>query len=528
MPVDCLHSSLTTQVLANWRTVRDCLEGEAQIKARGVVYLPKLHEQEPEEYNGYLNRAVFFNATGRTHEAMVGFIFRKPPTIEATPLKDFLEDCDLAGTPFVGYARKVVTDVAAVGRAGSVVDWSEADGRPYVAFYPAEDIINWRYERLGGCMRLTLLVVRECVERPSADPYLPEVVEQFRVYRLVPGAPGNDTTPASPGIVQAEVWQRVKAVHRTDGVKEAVPGNAAADTTLKQVDGRTMTRRSQALPDIPFVFHGAEENSPKVGRAPLADISHINVAHFRNSADLENGRHVCGIPTPYAVGFASDGKYYLGSSHVWVSDNPDAKAGYIEFAGQGLDSLKDGLEEKQGQMASLGARLIEPQKKDAEAYETVQLRAAAETSALAKIGILGSESLTSVLDWAAWWTSPTADHPDSLKEEINIALNKDFSSSAMDPAMLTALVGSWQQNAISRDTLFHNLQRGELYAEGRTMEEELESIETAPPAAPPIAVDPNKIDPETGKPYVPPTPPPGAGGPKKTPAKKAAAKPPAR
>jgi hypothetical protein len=101
---------------------------------------------------------------------------------------------------------------------------------------------------------------------------------------------------------------------------------------------------------------------------------------------------------------------------------------------------------------------------------------------------------------------------------VNVVLNKDFTSSAMDPAMLTALVSALQQSAISKDTFFHNLQRGEMYAEGRTLEEEMESIETSPPIAPPIATDPNKIDPETGKPY-PPAPKPGEPG-TKPPAKK--------
>jgi hypothetical protein len=526
MPVDTLHPSLTPRILRDWRTIRDVLDGESKIKAAGEAYLPRLAEQTDDEYASYLARAVFFGATERTHEAMVGLIFKKPPAIEANPLKDFLEDADLAGTPFIGYARKVVKDQASIGRGVTIVDWSDADQRPYVAFYPGEDVINWRQERIGGTIRLTMLVVRETIEEVGSDEYAPTMMEQFRSFRLVKATPGTEDKPGTDGYVVAEVWKRAKTVNRTNSPETAAGTGTtnASEATMTKMETRTMARNGRPLPDIPAVWHGADENSPVIGKAPLAAIANVNVAHFRNSADLENGRHVAGIPTPYACGFVEPGtKLYLGSSHAWISTDKDAQCGFLEFEGQGLNALKEGLEEKQSQMASLGARLIEPRQKDAEAYETVQLRASAETSALARIGILGSESLTSALCWAAWWVSPGAEHPDSLKEQVNIVLNKDFTSSAMDPAMLRELVSSFQQSAISRDTLFHNLQRGEIIPEGVTLEEELDRIEASPPIAPPVAVDPNKIDPATGLPFPPaPKPAPGGGAAKKTAAKKTA------
>lgn len=525
MPVDSPHASLTAPVLTDWRTVRDVMGGQSVMKSRGSTYIPRLHKQEPEDYQKYLTRATFFNATSRTHEALVGFIFRKPPVIEAKPLEeDFLPDADLGGTPFIGYARRVVSEVAAVGRGGTVVDWSEADQRPYCAFYPAENIINWRTERIGGTTRLTLLVLKESVERASADEFLPEVVDQFRVFRLIKGTPGTAAAPGTPGQVTSEVWQRKKT--ETAATVDA-PGTGTTSTSGLEVviPAAPMSRRGSALPDIPFVWHGAEENSANIGRAPMADIANINASHFMNSADLENGRHVCGIPTPWAAGFGDTAEFYMGSAFVWTAEDAQAKCGFLEFQGTGLDALTKALEEKQGQMAALGARMIEPKQKDAEAYDTVQLRASAETSALAKIGILGSEGLTSVLDWAAWWLEPTTDHPDSLKEKVKITLNSDFASSKMDPTMLTALVAAFQQSAMSRDSLFFNLQRGEIIPQDRTLEEELDLIETAPPVAPPVAVDPNKIDPKTGKPYPPPPKPPGEGpGPAKKKASAAPAK----
>jgi hypothetical protein len=44
----------------------------------------------------------------------------------------------------------------------------------------------------------------------------------------------------------------------------------------------------------------------------------------------------------------------------------------------------------------------------------------------------------------------------------------------------TALVAAWQQGAISRSTLLHNLRAGELLPPARTNEEETQLIEKEP------------------------------------------------
>ncbi len=53
---------------------------------------------------------------------------------------------------------------------------------------------------------------------------------------------------------------------------------------------------------------------------------------------------------------------------------------------------------------------------------------------------------------------------------------------ALGAAELTALVSAWQQGAISRDTLLHNLRTGEILPPARTNEQELALIAAAPPS----------------------------------------------
>jgi len=71
----------------------------------------------------------------------------------------------------------VVSEVITVGRAGTLVDWeSEGEQRAYVVRYSAEQIVNWRVERLGGRNVVTMVVLSETVESPeeSSDQFEPE------------------------------------------------------------------------------------------------------------------------------------------------------------------------------------------------------------------------------------------------------------------------------------------------------------------------------------------------------------------
>jgi hypothetical protein len=276
------------------------------------------------------------------------------------------------------------------------------------------------------------------------------------------------------------------------------------------------------LDEISFVFHNSDEPGPCISKPPLADISSVNVAHYCNSADLENGLHICGVPTPIAIGFGEKAALYLGARNAWASNNPEAKAMFLEFTGQGLSALKQAMDDKAGMMAALGARLVEPRNKDAEALETVQLRAAAETSTLARVGLLTSEGLSEVLQWAAWWDGTKEKRSDYL-EEAYLTLNQDYVSARLTPEELTGLMSAWQQGAISDKTLFFNYMRGEVYEPGTTIEEEQARIESHP-AVPPLAV--YSAENEAALAGLPPPKKPGepaAGGPppkKKPPAKK--------
>ena len=68
------------EILPRYYRIRDCIDGHYAIKAGETNYLAmpdpsNQSEKNIEAYKSYLNRAVFFNATGQTQDVLTNQIF---------------------------------------------------------------------------------------------------------------------------------------------------------------------------------------------------------------------------------------------------------------------------------------------------------------------------------------------------------------------------------------------------------------------------------------------------------------------
>lgn len=541
MPVDTRHPDYL-EAAPKWKLMRDVLEGETAVKAAGEEYLPRLSSpdgtplgERDRQYRGYKDRAQFFNATARTHQSLQGFIFRKNPTVTVPDsLAEFMRDSSLDGLSFYDISKDTVREVLGVGRRGTMIDFSEAHRRPFLRPYAAEDIWNWKLERVDGEMVIGLLTLHELdseffdlgprrsgaqggptrpnplsdarppqdvldgtaapITEGSAQPdeFDQQLFEQWRVYRL-------ETDEAGARFVRVTVYRRRDPDERGAGA-EFVP-----------ISDYFPTRRGLALDRIPFVFHGPNHSLPAIDRIPLEDMALVNLSLYRTSADLENGRHICGIPTPWAAGFIeeveeppqerdADGspipnpqrrppQLLLGSSVAWSSPNPEAKCGFLEFEGTGLGSLEKAVEQKKSEMAALGARMLEPEAKKAEAFETVAVRAAAETSALMNATVSCTQSLSALLRWAAWWLG-SDEAPSVLVDKVATELNTEFTITSLPPEMITALSGLLAQSQISWEAFHAKMVQGEVFPPDSDAKKMRAEIEANPPILPPMPEPP--------------------------------------
>ncbi|MEI7733658.1 MAG: DUF4055 domain-containing protein [Verrucomicrobiota bacterium] len=469
MPVNNTHPEYELMT-ANWIRARDVLGGEETIKVAGEKYLPKLEVQSETEYQAYKMRASFFNACARTLAGYVGMIFRKPPYLRlpetnsalGKAMAEFNNDADMLGTSLYGYAKQVISEVVSVGRCGTLVDWEQdAESRAYAALYRAEQILNWRVERVNGRNIATLLVLHEPEggERQGTDLFDSVVGEQIRVLRL-DRTNGTDGSNGQRCVV--DIW-RPKNDQKGNGGK----------TEWELAETRIPLRMGKPLPLIPFVFHGPENSRPTVPRVPLEDIMAMNLTHYRMDADYKHGLHYTALPTAWVSGFDKDAKLQIGSSVAWVAPTAGATAGFLEFMGQGLGSFERALDHAERLMAVLGSRLLEGQKKVAETAEAMQIRQSGEDCILGSMAASVSESITQVLRWAYWWNSTEEKPDDVTDQQALLDLNTDFSTHGMSAQEITAVVMAWQAGAMSQDTMFELFRRSEILPDGRGNEEEM-------------------------------------------------------
>lgn len=427
-----------------WERCKDVIKGSDAVKAKGPLYLPVLGGQKAGDtkYLSYKQRSSFFNATGRTVDALTGLVNAKAPVTKMPPaLEEMVKDTTLSGMTLSEFHNELLENVIGEGRSGILVDFpktstaemtiAEAKAlnlRPYARIYEALHIRNWRTITVNSEEVLSMVVLQE--DRCTDGMFATSIATQYRVLDLF------------IGFYRQRVWYKV--INANTRQEEWV-----FDEYFPMMNGKMMTR-------IPFRFVNVDNSKAKPQTPPLLDLVDTNLAHYLNSADYEHGLHFSGLPQPYVAGATlEDGKkLHIGSPEAWVFSDPQAKAGYMEFNGQGLKPLADALAAKERRMAVLGARMLADEKKAAEAVEAIEIRFSGENSVLSSIARTISESVTWMLELMAEWEGITG--------EIKFMLNTDYHLMQMAPGMVTALVGAWQEGAITFETLFYALQNGEI------------------------------------------------------------------
>lgn len=470
MPIDTKHPEYTKLAPA-WRMMRDLAGGQRKIHEGRTLYLPALTEEPQASYDARLARTPFYNATWRTIEALVGMLFRKAPEIECAPgTVSLLADVTKSGMPFELFADAVATEYETVGKVGILTDYPQVPNAgapnltkkvaeannltPNLAQYPAESIINWRHEWIGGRSQLAMVVLQEEAPKPGRDKYAHDTVPQWRELELVQvdGALAYRVT----------VWQKGQ-----DKLDKIVSG-----PIFPTMDGATLS-------EIPFEIIGD-------GLPPLEDMGHINVSHFQSTADLEHGAHMTALPQPWATGIQPEfdpvtgqkivQQFHIGGGNLWTFADANSQVGMLEYSGQGLGALENRLASKEQQMAVLGARMLEQQKRGVESGEAAGIHRSGEQSSLQAQSARLSHGFSRVLSWFEQWAGGPGG--------VVVNLNRDFVPVNLSAQDVTALVAAWQAGAISKEALFLKFQKGGVVGDGTDFETEEEKISNAPPALP--------------------------------------------
>lgn len=423
--------------LTKWQLMRDALAGEVAKEK----YVPKLSDQEADEYKAYVGRAEFYNATARTQVALTGLLFAKPPKVELPEaLKTIGENISLDDDTLEALAKNIANECLSVGRCGVLVDlpsvekadYSKLEAerlnlRAYATLYKAENIINWKTTKINGSNVTSLVVLAETYAEPTQDEFVEKIKTRYRVLDL------------HDGYYRQRVFSETKAGN-FEVISEIYP-----------------SANGQKLGYLPFTFFNVNDLKTSVEKPPLLDLARVNISHFRSEVDLEHGTHFTALPTPYVTGYQGESseKLKIGSTAVWVINDPSAKVGFLEFSGAGLSTLENRIAVKEKRMSILGARLLLDEKKTAEATETLQMRKSGENAVLTSVAATISEGVASFLKDVAFFENIAS-------ENLIYEINTDYNLTMIEPQLLAQIIAGIQSGDIPNEVLYDALLKGEL------------------------------------------------------------------
>jgi hypothetical protein len=419
MPVNSKHPIYSSR-LAQWKKCRDVFEGSDAVKDAGTDYLPKPSGQDRHEYDGYKKRAMFYGAYARTIEGFIGSIARKPARLDAPEVfKELCEDVTATGISLGEYIKVLASEVIITGRVGVLADFDNHLNRPFTTYYKSEQIINWFGDG-------SIVIEEKVYEQDPQDRFKVREVVQYRLLSL------------EDGIYTVTVYRKSEGISRDD---------------YFIYEQTTPNIRGVAFNYIPFFFLSKTGSTPVIEKPPLYDLAEVVLSHYRTSADLEHGRHFTALPTLYISGMMQGEEVKVGGGAAIVLADPQAKVGYAEFSGQGLASLDKGLEQKEHQMAILGASLF-GSKGGVEAAETARIRTSGESSLLSSVVSSIEEALEKVLQIMADWMG--------VNYEIDLDINRDFVGERITAPEIMALVTAYNSGVLTLEAFLHNLQDGDV------------------------------------------------------------------
>jgi hypothetical protein len=429
----------------DWERTEDAAIGSPAIRKRILRYLPEpWWEKEPDRYRAFCQRAYYTNYTGRTEAVLQGMVFRKPAIIDIPDaMRDLLEDFDGNGESISQVAKQSLSQRLRKSRFVFLADYPAAKPditlaeqralglRPIAATYKAEDLTNWRFQSIGGKKRLVLAVLRE-YENISNDEFGHDYQYRYRVLRLRDGV----------------YTQQLLSEGGRELMAEYVP---------QQADGT-------AFDYIPL--HGVRE----LYTAPLQPIAELNLAHYWNTARLEDQVDVIGSPNLHID---------VGDTSIeeWAASNPGefklggrigtlTKGGRMDIVqAEERPLVRVVRQDKAEEMASIGAAIVQRGGAN-ETAEAARIRAGTETSQLDDVVNDLSEDIEATLESMARFVGVD---PDS----VNYMLNTDFFDSGLGAQELQAIVQG--QILYGRKAALHMIRQGRIeLPEGQTDEDLLE------------------------------------------------------
>jgi hypothetical protein len=420
--------------------------------------------------------------------ACVGLLTQTEPTLgEDMPkaLKDLAEDIDRAGTAFPVFVWFFLFWAIVDGRVGILVDYPKVANpeqidastekrlglRPYWTLVQSPDIFLPLYEIINGIKTLTLLILRETVQRRVGRYGVGEVT-RFRIYAREQAEP-TPAVPNPPIAITSEIW-------------ESPPNDP---NSIRPLQAPTELRNVTKIPFAYFVA-GTEilrgEPTP-----PLLSLAELVIEHHQLKTDIRHLIALACVPTlkrkGYQVRYDLDGKeirdpVILGPRAV-IDVPKDGDVEWLTPEVDVLDPAMKQLQQNEAAQGAMGLQFLTPDTRAAETAEAKRLDATAENATLASIGRRAADPLEE-----AWgFTAEFSSRPGAPVKAGSVTIHTDFEETVMDPQTMQAFGALARDGKLSLETLLGALIKGKRLPEGFDINAEIRRImtENVPPTVDP-------------------------------------------
>jgi hypothetical protein len=240
-------------------------------------------------------------------------------------------------------------------------------------------------------------------------------------------------------------------------------------------------RGERGLTEIPFVIANARDMRFVPDSPPLIGVARASRNIYQLSADYRwqlfmSGQETLFVFNSGGAGDTNDDRKVdlVGAGvivHLDGGDGVTPDARYVGPSGTGIAAHRTAIDDEKAAAVAAGARLFEAQASGAESGEALRLRYSAQTATLTTIAQTSASALERALRYAAVMIGADP-------KAVVVKPNLQFIDTRMTPVEAESLVRTWQQGAISYETLYENLQRGEIASPERSAEDELKLIDS--------------------------------------------------
>ena len=446
---------------SRWQRNRDFVDGEEAVKSKGELYLPKVRVDDSfAEYHAHLQRTGFFPAAFKIAQGWMGLIFRKDPTLNASPRAQLLAGLATRdGLTLDDLSAWFVRETLITNFTGALVDhpsreafpatMSAADElrlgfRPYLARYTAENILEVKRGFIG--MQIGLVHVR----------LLEDDGKQVRELLI------NDAG-------QYEV-----RIHRE------------ANGGFQQVERFVPKQNGQPLSEIPFVLLNTEDSITPTPSL-LENAVGLNHQHYQLESQLAAAIHLTQAPIATITGYVpaqdDDGNeivttWPIEPGAVWEFPDKDVEVDCHIYEPKGQELVINKMRDLKDALSAIGHSILAPEKPAPEAAETQLIRRAAENAMLADFTKrIASRIERAYSKWGVWIDG----------QPVTYALNLDFVPQPMAAQQATLLSNMVTAGQLSMKTLHEALKQGELMPLDFDPEVEAQRISEEQIDLPPIA-----------------------------------------